>query len=114
MCSKTGICCCRQSSSGQQMWVTAVRLSCGGISCTLHTCQLNTIEQQTLSHCVHQCTTTLLLQAEQQRAADLGDSSEAESWRHKLFQKDQTAGADYHHLQVGTELVLSSVPNFQT
>ena len=49
----------------------------------------------------------LVLQAEQQRAADVGDSSEAETWRHKLhhyldqlFQKDQTAGADYHHLQV--------------
>lgn len=47
------------------------------------------------------------IQAEQQRAKDAGDSSEAEVWRHKLhhyldqlFQKDQTAGADYHVLQV--------------
>ena len=47
------------------------------------------------------------MQAEQAEAQHAGDSSEAEDWRHKLhhylnqlFQKDQTAGADYHSLQV--------------
>ncbi|KAL0041397.1 hypothetical protein WJX79_002126 [Trebouxia sp. C0005] len=47
------------------------------------------------------------IQAEQQRALDAGDTSEAEVWRHRLhhyldqlFLKDQTAGADYHVLQV--------------
>lgn len=47
------------------------------------------------------------MQAEQADAQHAGDSSEAEDWRHKLhhyldqlFQKDQTAGADYHSLQV--------------
>lgn len=48
-----------------------------------------------------------MVQAEQADAQHAGDSSEAEDWRHKLhhyldqlFQKDQTAGADYHSLQV--------------
>ena len=57
-------------------------------------------------------TLVCLVQAEQQRAKDAGDSSEAEVWRHKLhhyldqlFQKDQTAGADYHVLQVCLILV---------
>ena len=56
---------------------------------------------------VARLTLVCLVQAEQQRAKDAGDSSEAEVWRHKLhhyldqlFQKDQTAGADYHVLQV--------------
>lgn len=52
-------------------------------------------------------TLVCLVQAEQQRALDAGDTSEAEVWRHRLhhyldqlFLKDQTAGADYHVLQV--------------
>ncbi len=56
---------------------------------------------------VARLTLVCVVQAEQQRAKDAGDSSEAEVWRHKLhhyldqlFQKDQTAGADYHVLQV--------------
>lgn len=47
------------------------------------------------------------IQAEQADAQQAGDSSQAEDWRRKLhhyldqlFQKDQTAGADYHSLQV--------------
>ena len=61
-------------------------------------------------------TLVCLVQAEQQRAKDAGDSSEAEVWRHKLhhyldqlFQKDQTAGADYHVLQVCLILVNTCV-----
>lgn len=49
----------------------------------------------------------VLLQAEQHEAQDKGDTAEAEAWRHRLhhyldqlFHKDQTAGADYHALQV--------------
>lgn len=56
---------------------------------------------------VARLTLVCLVQAEQQRAKDAGDSSEAEVWRHKLhhyldqlFQTDQTSGADYHVLQV--------------
>ncbi len=56
---------------------------------------------------VARLTLVCMVQAEQQRAKDAGDSSEAEVWRHKLhhyldqlFLKDQTAGADYHVLQV--------------
>ena len=52
----------------------------------------------------HGCTAA---QAEQLDAQRAGDSTEAEDWRYKLhryldqlFQKDQTAGADYHALQV--------------
>ena len=46
------------------------------------------------------------MQAEQQQAQEEGDSNEGDRWRHRLhhyldqlFQKDPTAGADYHHLQ---------------
>ena len=60
-------------------------------------------------YCVGTCKAGPLVQAEQQRATDAGDNNEAEVWRHKLhhyldqlFQKDQTAGADYHVLQVQT------------
>ena len=54
-----------------------------------------------------------MVQAEQADAQHAGDSCEAEDWRHKLhhyldqlFQKDQTAGADYHSLQVALCLAL--------
>lgn len=56
------------------------------------------------------------MQAEQADAQHAGDSSEAEDWRHKLhyyldqlFQKDQTAGADYHSLQVALCLALPAL-----
>ena len=47
------------------------------------------------------------MQAEEADAVQAGDRQQAEEWRRKLhhyldqlFQKDQTAGADYHALQV--------------
>ena len=56
------------------------------------------------------------MQAEQADAQHAGDSIAAEDWRHKLhhyldqlFQKDQTAGADYHALQV---TLCPAVPTF--
>lgn len=56
------------------------------------------------------------MQAEQAEAQHAGDSSEAEDWRHKLhhylnqlFQKDQTAGADYHSLQVTLSPAVSTL-----